>query len=177
MWNGGNWCNRWWIIFFYFATNDFHFKCAKLSIIWTLIKTKSDSKVMIKRKVASRNGKDPRAYIVTARSTHPPLSRLIFASEFTIRKMMVVHVNNQLSYLSPQTKYLQGWQTVKKSDEDSLYIKDVFSAHEVRLLLIMWDPLFPFIWTLYLAYVHKLKRIFVTKIGDESWLRCIPRSG
>ena len=92
----------------FFATNDFHFKCAKLSIISTLIKTKSDSKVMIKRKVASRNGKDPRAYVVTARSAHPPLSRLIFASEFTIRKMMDVRVNNQLSYLSPQTKYLQG---------------------------------------------------------------------
>lgn len=63
---------------------------------------------MIKRKVASRNGRDSRAYIVTASSAHPPLTRLIFASEFTIRKMTVVHVNNQLSYLSPQTKYLQG---------------------------------------------------------------------
>lgn len=135
------------------------------------------SKVMIKRKVASRNERDSRAYIVTARSTHPPLTRLIFASEFTIRKMTVVHVNKQLSYLSPQTKYLQGWQTVKKSDEDSLYIKDVLSAHEVRLLLIMWDPSFPFIWTLYPAYLHKLKHIFVTKINNESCLRCIPRSG
>ena len=63
---------------------------------------------MIKRKVASRNGRDSRAYIVTVRSAHPPLTRLIFASEFTIRKMTVVHVNNQLSYLSLQTKYLQG---------------------------------------------------------------------
>ena len=124
---------------------------------------------MIKRKVASRNGRDSRAYIVTACSAHPPLTRLIFASEFTIRKMTVVHVNKQLSYLSPQTKYLQGWQTVKKSDEDSLYIKDVLSAHE--------DPSFPFIWTLYLAYLHKLKHMFVSKIGNESCLRCIPRSG
>ena len=132
---------------------------------------------MIKRKVASRNGRDSRAYIVTARSAHPPLTRLIFASEFTIRKMTVVHVNNQLSYLSPQTKYLQGWQTVKKSDEDSLYIKDVLSAHGIRLLLIMLDLSFPFISTLYLAYLHKLKHMFVTKIGNESCLRCIPRSG
>lgn len=131
---------------------------------------------MIKRKVASRNGRDSRAYIVTVRSVHPPLTRLIFASEFTIRKMTVVHVNKQLSYLSPQTKYLQGWQTVKKSDEDSLYIKDVLSAHEVRLLLIVLDPSFPFIWTLYPAYLYKLKHMFVTKIGNESYLRCIPRS-
>ena len=69
---------------------------------------------MMKRKVASRNGKDPRAYIVTARSTHPPLSRLIFASEFTIRKMMVVHVNNQLSFTFTANKVFARMTNGKK---------------------------------------------------------------